>query len=56
MISEKEIQDLIAAYDDLYKKIVERIHRLHEIEKAFKKEKEQSNLIEDLAVENQECY
>lgn len=52
----EKIQDLIDAYDDLYKKIVERIHRLHEIEKAFKKEKEQSDLIEDLAVENQECY
>ena len=56
MISEKEIQDLIDAYEELSKQINERIQRLEELEKAFKKEKEQSNLIEDLAVENQECY
>lgn len=44
----EKIQDLITAY--------ERIQRLEELEKALKKEKEQSNLIEDLATENQECY
>lgn len=56
MISEKEIQDLIDAYKELSKQTSEKIQRLKELEKAFDKEKEQSDLIEDLAVENQECY
>lgn len=56
MIKFEKIQDLIDAYEELSIQINERIQRLEELEKAFKKEKEQSDLIEDLATENQECY